>query len=292
MYSLMLNDLGKFWKFVFPANLVVYVGMLVYMAFQVYLSKLDDDDHGLVLAQLFIGPVFTILLNLFKQGSDKKDLYGVVMMLLYYVIFFAQGMVNQIWQEKLRNNANKVMKSSIYPFMVVGSIATYGLFIPGSTTLPGRVFNYPRYSDFLMQSVYVTGTWHFIYVLTWMMRKESNSIRNKKLFSFFTVGSLFVYLCHDLWITIIMTCIVHPFFIENDSNEWGLKFTACLFITFFGCEILANLNYYLFVKLYMILCMKKRGKKGSKDGDKSKKGEKKDKTSEEDEDYKEEEEKK
>lgn len=153
----------------------------------------------------------------------------------------------------------------MFPFLVIASVMFYGLAMPGSYKNMGRAFFYPPYGDFLPLSLYTTGTWHTIYGLVWIMRKDANKIYNKKFFKFFTIGSLFIYLCHDLWICVIATFIVRPFFKENNEPGPGLNFTACLLIMFFGTEILSNLNYYLFVKMFMVCCMKKK-RKGKRKG--------------------------
>ena len=50
---------------------------------------------------LIMGPISHILINNFKYGSDKKDIYGTTMMLTYHSIFYAQGMLTSIWYKVL-----------------------------------------------------------------------------------------------------------------------------------------------------------------------------------------------
>ena len=50
---------------------------------------------------LIMGQIYHILINNFKYGSDKKDLYGTTMMLTYHSIFYAQGMLTSIWYKVL-----------------------------------------------------------------------------------------------------------------------------------------------------------------------------------------------
>lgn len=97
----MLNDKDDFWQHLVPANLMLFVGQLIYMAFQLYLCKLEDDDHGYALLQMLIGPVVTLFINAFKYATVKKNFFGIVLMLTYHANFFAQGIVNQIWHHKL-----------------------------------------------------------------------------------------------------------------------------------------------------------------------------------------------
>jgi hypothetical protein len=191
------------------------------------------------------------------------------MMLLYHSNFFAQGMVNQIWRSKLHAHSSEVAKSAMFPFLMIGSIAFYVMSMPGSYTNVGRRFFYPNYGDMIMQSIFTTGTWNSIYGLEWIMRKQANYVKNKKVFKFFTTGSLFVYLCHDMWITILSTLIVNPFYRDGSKPaEWGLPVELCLVIVFFGTEILSNLNYYLLVRLFLCCRNRKKKNKGRKAADK------------------------
>ena len=101
-FVLSLNDKDDFWYHLFPANLTLFGGQLVYMGFQLYMQKLDDDNHDYALLQMLIGPIITVCINNFKYDSKKKNFFGIALMMTYHTNFFAQGIVNQIWKHKLQ----------------------------------------------------------------------------------------------------------------------------------------------------------------------------------------------
>jgi len=180
-------------------------------------------------------------------------------MMCYHIVFFAQGTVNQIWLDKLDQHSDYLRETAFYPFFVVGSIMVYGMNLPGNYTDVGFMFFYPIYGSTVMQSLFTTGTWQIIYGLCWLLNKECNRTFNDQVFEFFSNGSLFVYLCHDFWITIIATFIIYPNIPANTADGKGLSFGVCLALMLIGVEFLSNLNYYLFTKLYQ--CCFKKSKK-------------------------------
>lgn len=117
-------------------------------------------------------------------------------------------MVNQIWREKLQQHSSQLSKTAAYPFYVVGAVMLYGINFPGNYNDVGYIFLYPIYGTPVMVSLFTTGTWQVIYGLEYIMKKEADHIYNENVFKFYTTGSLFIYLCHDLYITVIATYIL------------------------------------------------------------------------------------
>lgn len=171
------------------------------------------------------------------------------MMCCYHTIFYGQGIVNEIWSSKLNQHSDYLRSTAIYPFFVIGSIMLYGINLPGNYTDVGFMFFYPIYGSTVMQSLFTTGTWQLIYGLCWLLKKESNKMYNETVFKFYTTGSLFVYLCHDFWITVIATYLIHPNLTKNNPNSEGLSFSTCMILMIFGTELMANMNYYFFLKI-------------------------------------------
>ena len=170
-----------------------------------------------------------------------------------------------IWRDKLQQHANKLCKEPWYPFFIIGSVLIYGINLPGLYNDVGFVFFYPIYGGLLPVTLFTMGTWQAIYGIEYFMRTEADYIYNKAFFKFYTVGSLFIYLCHDLWITVIATYIIIPNLKKNNSRVEGINFGFACFIMIFGVEFLSNLTYYLFVKLFMLCrCRKKRKGRNSK----------------------------
>ena len=88
MYVLIKNKFD-FWNYIIPANIILFLGMCVFMGFQVYLQNLKDDEHGYAIWLLLVGPVISIALNFFKHLITGKNFYGYGMMLCYHSNFFA-----------------------------------------------------------------------------------------------------------------------------------------------------------------------------------------------------------
>lgn len=113
-----------------------------------------------------------------------------------------------------------------------------------------------------MLTMFTTGTWQILYMADWLMKKEADYIYDKRLFDFFTTGSLFVYLCHDFWITIITVYILRPEKSDKATTQpksaLGISFRTAIWLMIIGVEVLSNLTYYLFVKLFELCSRKKK----------------------------------
>lgn len=89
-----LKNKQDFWNYMLPASFVLLLGLYAYMAFQVYLQRLKDDEYGYSIFLMIIGPIISVFFNFFRYGSDEKTFYGIGMMMCYHSIFYAQGIVN------------------------------------------------------------------------------------------------------------------------------------------------------------------------------------------------------
>ena len=83
-----------FWNYIVPTNCLLFLGFILFMAFQVYLQRQEEDDFRFALVLLLIGPAISICFNMFKYATDEKNFYGISMMTAYHTNFFAQGIVN------------------------------------------------------------------------------------------------------------------------------------------------------------------------------------------------------
>lgn len=99
-YLLMANK-SDYWNYAFPANIVLFFGFAAQFAFQIYLQGLPEEETGYALTLRLIGPLTSIGLNFFKYGTDEKNFYSISMMICYHTVFFAQGVANHTWKEKL-----------------------------------------------------------------------------------------------------------------------------------------------------------------------------------------------
>lgn len=55
------------------------------------------------------------------------------------------------------------------PLIILAAILLYALSSPQNYSQTGFLFFYPLYSDYTIQCLYTTGTWMWIFAVTWMM---------------------------------------------------------------------------------------------------------------------------
>lgn len=141
-------------------------------------------------------------------------------------------------------------KTIVWPFYVVFSVFFFGLFQPGNYSDVGYMFFYPLYDDTVIQSLFTCGSWMTIYFLVWFMDHECNKTFNTNVYKLFTGSSMSLYLCHDLWIQIVIACLIWPFVPRNDGN---MSFYLGLALVIILTESLSLLNFLAFGKLYSLL---------------------------------------
>ena len=99
--------------------------------------------------------------------------------------------------------------------------------------------------------------------MEWLAKRELNRPFHEDIFNFYSGGSLFLYLCHDLWITVIATYVIQPNLASENSE--GMPFALALAVMIVGTELLGNLNYYVFTSMFAC-CSRNSGKgRGSAD---------------------------
>ena len=101
------------------------------------------------------------------------------------------------------------------------------------------------------------GTWQVIYYFDYIFYRETNEIFDKYFFDIFTKSSMFIYLCHDLWITVIAALLVKPFLnSEKDINNIVL----CISFVVIGvlAEIISFANYLIFALIYSKIFIRKK----------------------------------
>ena len=150
-----------------------------------------------------------ILLNMYKYGSDEKTFYAILMMVNYHTIFEAQGIVNQVWREKLKEQSDAYRATVWQPAIIYFTVFSYSIVLPGPWSDVGFVFFYPIYGSTIHQSLYTCGSWLSIYVIEWHASIEWNK-RFGTAFDFIIESSLFLYLAHDLWIAIVCSLVIVP----------------------------------------------------------------------------------
>tara|TARA_B110000285_G_scaffold227125_1_gene287909 strand:- start:203 stop:691 length:489 start_codon:yes stop_codon:yes gene_type:complete len=141
-------------------------------------------------------------------------------------------------------------KTGMYPIFIVGTVMLYGIFLPGNYSDVGYMYMYPIYDDTVIQSLFTCGSWVFIYFLTWYSSAEMNSIFDLGLYKYVIGSSMNLYLCHDLWINVVVYFFVWPY---CDRKGGSMSFYVGIFIILILTEAGCVLNYYMVNKLYNFL---------------------------------------
>jgi len=78
----------------------------------------------------------------------------------------------------------------------------------------GFLFFYPLYSDYTIQCLYTTGTWMWVYTITWLMHYAANKKFNDTAYKYICGSALYAYLSHYLWIILVAVFVIRPYKID------------------------------------------------------------------------------
>lgn len=95
--------------------------------------------------------------------------------------------------------------------MVLLCIFMYSITSPQNYTETGFLFFYPLYSDWYIQSLYTTGTWVWICMITWLMQAYCNKMFNQPTYKLLTGSSLYAYVSHYFFIIMIAIFVIRPY---------------------------------------------------------------------------------
>lgn len=108
----------------------------------------------------------------------------------------------------------RMARTLFAPFSIVFGVLLYSLSSPQNYKETGFLFFYPLYSDYSIQCLYTSGTWLWVYVISWTMERVANKKFNKLVYKFFVGNSLYAYLSHYFWIILIAVGIIRPYKME------------------------------------------------------------------------------
>ena len=133
------------------------------------------------------------------------------------------------------------------------NIFTYGMFVAGPHSNTGFYFVYPMYIFAVDNTFFVIGTWQTIYTLLYIYEMQINAVFDEKWYSLITRSSMFVYIAHDFWQTVIISSFVYRNVSTYNEDKvmvkyGGLPIFWALVITFVGSECLVMANFILFEK--------------------------------------------
>ena len=143
---------------------------------------------------------------------------------------------------------NKVGKTVWAPLALPIFVFTYALSCPQNYTQTGFLFFYPLYSDYTIQCLYTTGTWLWLYSISWMMHAFANKKFNETAYNLLTGSSLYAYVSHYLYIILIAVLIIRPY---------KISFVPALFLNIIITNVVILSSYALFAFLWGLIFPKK-----------------------------------
>jgi hypothetical protein len=170
------------------------------------------------------------------------------MMINYDAVFFSQGVIDALYFKQMQRTRSYLGKTPLAPIAVVLAILVYSLSSPQNYTNTGFLFFYPLYADYSIMCLYTSGTWLWVYAISWAMAWIANKKFNEYTYRILTASSLYAYLSHYLYIILIAVTIIRPY---------QLTFVPGLIIEFVLVNVIIIASYVLFDWLWYLIFPKK-----------------------------------
>lgn len=230
-------------RYLLPSIGTLAIIFFMFYTFQLLIHGTENGDKYALWIK-FIGPLGSILLNLWKDQAPNQPLHHVLMMINYDACFFSQGVIDQCYWRQMLRSRNSVGKTVWVPFCIVLGILLYAISSPMNYTQTGFLFFYPLYSDYTIQCLYTTGTWTWIFFVAWTMQAIADKKFSDGMYKLLAGSSLYAYLSHYFFIIMIAIFVIRPY-----------KIT---FIPALGLEILLTnmcilLSYVFFTFVYELI---------------------------------------
>jgi hypothetical protein len=103
------------------------------------------------------------------------------------------------------------------------------------------LFFYPLYSDYTIQCFYTTGTWMWIFAVTWVMQAFANKKFNESAYNLLAGSSLYAYVSHYFFIIMIAVLIIRPY---------KITFIPALFLNIILTNAVILLSYIILNWIY------------------------------------------
>ena len=188
-----------------------------------------------------IGPLFCIFMNNFKYGSYDSNMYGFLLGIQYDCMFHAQGMLDQFYLKDAMKYRSELAQTVLMPLSIGLWYVLYSFTSPTNHSDTGFLFYYPIYYKFTYQSLYTTGTWQWIYMLTWLMEATSNQKFNERLYDLIVGSSMWAYISHYFFIVLVSNYFVRVF---------SLTYAQAIFANMLLTEVGILLSYFLLEKIH------------------------------------------
>ena len=196
-------------RFLLPSIITLTIILFFFYTFQLLIYTEGGDKYAMWMKLL--GPCGSIALNLWKDQVPNQPLHHVLMMINYDAVFFSQGLVDQLYFKNMLRTRKYLSNTVLAPLMIVIVLFIYSLTSPQNYSQTGFLFFYPLYTDYTIQCLYTTGTWMWLYIVTWLMHAFANKKFNDTTYKLLAGSSLYAYLSHYFFIIIIAVLLIRPY---------------------------------------------------------------------------------
>jgi hypothetical protein len=138
----------------------------------------------------------------------------------------------------------ELSKTAVAPLTIFAAALIYALSSPQNYSNTGFLFFYPLFGDFTIMSLYTTGTWMFVFMISWVMHDLANKKFNDYAYRVLSGSSLYAYLSHYFFILVIAVTIIRPL---------GIPFVPAIFIEFILVNVVVFGSYMLFLLIYDLI---------------------------------------
>ena len=134
MFALMVLAYNKFIHELLFALLTYSVTMAIFFSIQSFLCSYPDiaDDYALYMK--LVGPLACIVINQFKYQTRHEGFYQVLMMIVYFLLFYSQGVIDNTWSRQMENKRNQLAETLVAPLGFFLIVVLFGITTPHDTT--------------------------------------------------------------------------------------------------------------------------------------------------------------
>lgn len=150
-------------------------------------------------------------------------------------------MVDQLYFKQMMRTRKGLGDTVLAPFLVLVFLFFYAMSSPQNYQQTGFLFFYPLYSDYTIQCFYTTGTWMWVFTITWLMHAFANKKFSDFGYRLVTGSALYAYVSHYFFIIMIAVLIIRPY---------KLTFLQGLILEVFLTNAIILLTYIIFTFIY------------------------------------------
>ena len=114
-----------------------------------------------------------------------------------------------VYWEQMMTSKGKLMKTVFAPFSLFLFLIIYAVTQPCNSD-PGQMWYYPLMKTYVLMCFHTTGTYLWLYSITWYMEMVANKKFNDRVYAVVCDSALWTYVTHYFWITLIAYWITMP----------------------------------------------------------------------------------